>query len=58
MTDTQLLHKANGILRIRQAIKNCDLPCTSKGSIYSLRLRGRRLTTEELFAITANATYS
>lgn len=34
MTDTQKLHIANGILRIRKAIKNCDLPVTEVGTIF------------------------
>lgn len=34
MTNNQKLHIANGILRIRQAIKNCDLPVSEVGTIY------------------------
>lgn len=35
MTDNQLLHKVNGIRRIKQAIKNCDLPITERGTMFS-----------------------
>lgn len=35
MTDTQLLHKANGIRRIKQAIKNCDLPVSEVGTVFN-----------------------
>lgn len=35
MTDTQLLHKANGIRRIRECVKNCNIPETKKGTWYS-----------------------
>lgn len=34
MTDNQKLHIANGILRIRQAIKNCDLPLSEVGTMF------------------------
>lgn len=34
MTDNQKLHIANGILRIRQAIKNCDLPVSEVGTMF------------------------
>lgn len=35
MTNQQLIHKANGIKRIKQAIANCDLPPCYEGTIYS-----------------------
>jgi hypothetical protein len=34
MTDQQLIHKANGVKRIKQAIKNCDLPVSEVGTIF------------------------
>jgi hypothetical protein len=37
MTDQQLLHKANGIKRIRHAIKNCDLPVSEVGTMFKKR---------------------
>lgn len=37
MTDNQLLHKVNGIRRIKQAIANCDLPMTERGTMFSER---------------------
>lgn len=42
MTNTQKLHIANGILRIRQAIKNCDLPVSEVGTIFSQKLKQSR----------------
>ena len=42
MIDTQKLHIANGILRIRQAIKNCDLPVSEVGTVFSQKLKQSR----------------
>jgi hypothetical protein len=39
MTDQQLINKANGIMRIKQAIKNCDLPVSEVGTIFTPRIR-------------------
>lgn len=38
----QHAHLANGILRIRQAIKNCDLPVSEVGTIFSQKLKQSR----------------
>jgi hypothetical protein len=35
MTDTQLIHKANGVKRIKQAISNCDLPVSEVGTMFT-----------------------
>lgn len=35
----QHAHLANGILRIRQAIKNCDLPVSEVGTVFTPRIR-------------------
>jgi hypothetical protein len=37
MTDQQIMHKANGIARIAQAVKLCDLAPVETGTIYSKR---------------------
>jgi len=37
MTDQQLIHKANGVKRIKQAIKNCDLPVSEVGTMFKKR---------------------
>jgi hypothetical protein len=38
MTDQQLIHKANGVKRIKQAIKNCDLPVSEVGTMFPKQL--------------------
>lgn len=48
MTDTQLLHKANGILRIRECIKSTEMLPTECGTIYgscNLRKQSTFMTT-------------
>ena len=37
MTDQQLIHKANGIRRIKQAINNCDLQVSEVGTMFKKR---------------------
>ena len=48
MTDQQLIHKANGIKRIKQAIANCDLPVSEIGTIFTPRIRFKHVYIEPL----------
>jgi hypothetical protein len=38
MTDQQLIHKANGVKRIKQSITNCDLPVSEVGTMFKSEL--------------------
>lgn len=39
MTNKQIMHKANGIARIAQAVKLCKLAPVETGTIYSNRFK-------------------
>lgn len=58
MTDTQLLHKANGIRRIKQAIKNCDSPVSEVGTVFTPRIRFKHLYIIPLQKAILNSKYS
>lgn len=58
MTDTKKLHIANGIIRIRQAIKNCDLPISNAGSIFSQKLKYNKQLRNNFIDRLNSVTYS
>jgi hypothetical protein len=58
MTDQQLIHKANGIKRIKQAIKNCDLPVSVVGTVFTPRIRFKHFMIEPLKKAILNSKYA
>ena len=54
MTDQQLIHKANGIRRIKQAINNCDLPVSEVGTMFTPRIRFKHVFINPLRQSLAN----
>lgn len=52
MTDNQLLHRANGIRRIRECVKRIDMLPTDCGTIYgSVNLRKPKVSFSWAFKV-------
>ena len=51
MTDQQLIHKANGVKRIKQAIKNCDFPVSEVGTMFPKKYNHMDLLDLEVFIL-------